>query len=517
MKSITAGVKVGVLTLMLLGSSYVVWKNLAKSSIDGYSLWAGFEDASGLPIGAKVVVAGLEAGRITELAIDGARAKVTFKLRGDIPVWSNGAVIKKATSLLGDMYLEVDPGRAADGVTKLGEGSQVANVVESTSPDKLMRRIEETLPNVDAVLFSIQGLSEDVRRLVQGPIASVSNRVDQLVQKEADTVSDILAKADSSMARIEQITKDIRAISGNADERVNRILASLEEASVEAKTLVTSAKNEVELTGKSVRDKLDRLDQTLGHTQNISRKIDENEGTIGRLVNDPTIADNVGDITRDAKGFLGTLFQMQTYVGLRSEYNVLAGLARHYVSVELHTRPDKYYLVELETGPRGGYPDVTLTFDPAVSETTWTKKTVIEDKLRFTFQFAKRFGWATFRYGLKESTGGVGFDAEGKWWNRSVKGSLDVFDATFNQLPRVKMSAALEVFRHIYLLGGVDDLLNEGETFQIYKGQESVPVWFDKFRYGRDYFVGGMIRFNDEDLAALLTVGGSALSGLTSN
>ena len=33
-------------------------------------------------------------------------------------------------------------------------------------------------------------------------------------------------------------------------------------------------------------------------------------------------------ITDDAKGFLGTLFGLRAYVGLRSEYNVLAKLAR---------------------------------------------------------------------------------------------------------------------------------------------------------------------------------------------
>jgi hypothetical protein len=42
-----------------------------------------------------------------------------------------------------------------------------------------------------------------------------------------------------------------------------------------------------------------------------------------------------------------------------------------------------------------------------------------------------------------------------------------------------------------------------------------VPTQFDKFRYGRDYFLGAMLRFNDEDLSALLAVGGSAISGIT--
>ena len=41
----------------------------------------------------------------------------------------------------------------------------------------------------------------------------------------------------------------------------------------------------------------------------------------------------------------------------------------------------------------------------------------------------------------------------------------------------------------------------------------SLLVQFDEFHYGRDLFFGAMIRFNDHDLAALLAVGGSALSG----
>jgi hypothetical protein len=72
---------------------------------------------------------------------------------------------------------------------------------------------------------------------------------------------------------------------------------------------------------------------------------------------------------------------------------------------------------------------------------------------------------------------------------------------------------AFEVFRHIYVLGGVDELLNTPATLPIVKGDSGVPIQFDTLTYGRDYFFGGMLRFNDEDLSALLTVGGSALAG----
>jgi phospholipid/cholesterol/gamma-HCH transport system substrate-binding protein len=295
-----------------------------------------------------------------------------------------------------------------------------------------------------------------------------------------------------------------------------KILDNLEAASAEAKTLVATAREEVEATGDKLRQKLDLVDQVVANTESITRKIDEDEGTLGRLVNDPTIADNVEAITTDAKGFLGTLFGLQSYVGLRSELNVMSGLARHYVSIELHTRPDKFYLIELERGPRGDYPDVTLELDPTMNggSDVWVRRAVIADQMRFTFQFAKRFGWLTLRYGIKESTGGIGADAEGRWWDRRLRLSADVFDATFDRYPRVKLAAAVELFRGIYVLGGVDELINAPDSLVIQTGGGDVPTQFDSFRFGRDYFVGGMIRFNDRDLAALLAIGGSALGGV---
>lgn len=529
MRRVSAGVKVGILFLAVIGGGYAVWNGLGvdPAGRNSMKLWAQLRDASGMPVGSRVVVAGLPVGEITSLSIDGRYARVKFKVRRDVPMWSSAVVYKKATSLLGDNYLEIDPGapESTDATgqvvtnDRLGDGDQIVRVVEATSPDQLLRRIEQSLPNVDDVLMSVKALSDDMRRVVNGPIASVASKVDALVDREGKTVSDILERADRSMERIEAITKDIRALTGTADDRVAKILDNLEAASAEAKVLVSTAKDEVSQTGDKLRQKLDLVDAVVANTESITRKIDEDEGTLGRLVNDPTIADNVEAITTDAKGFLGTLFGLQSYVGLRSEYNVVSGLARHYVSIELHTRPDKFYLIELERGPRGDYPDVTLELDPTMNGggDTWVRKAVIADRMRFTFQFAKRFGWLTLRYGIKESTGGIGADLEGRWWDRRLRLSADVFDATFDQLPRVKLAAAVELFRGIYVVGGVDELLNPPDHLTIQTGGGDVPVQFEEFEFGRDYFVGGMIRFNDRDLAALLAIGGSALSGAGSS
>jgi phospholipid/cholesterol/gamma-HCH transport system substrate-binding protein len=333
------------------------------------------------------------------------------------------------------------------------------------------------------------------------------------VARGTPVVQDLIERADRVSKNLESMSKDLRELAATGNPKVQELLKNLDEASAAAKDLVATAKSELTQTGDKLREKLDKIDGIIDNTRSITKKIDEPKGTIGILVNDPTIANNVEQITDDVGGFVSTLFRLKAYVGLRSEWNFGAGLARHYVTVELHTRPDKFYLIELEKGPRGDYPEVTLTFDPTIDPNHWIRTSVIKDEIRFTFQFAKRFGPVTLRYGIKESTGGVGVDYDRNWWNRDLKLSADVFDATWDKYPRVKLTAAYEVFRHVYVLGGVDELLNAPANLPIVTGNSGVPIQFSTFRYGRDYFAGLMLKFNDEDLAALLTVGGSAIAG----
>lgn len=519
MKGISAAVKVGILFTIMVVGSYGVFKTVSQrpSGESDFEVWSRLDDAAGLPVGSQVVVAGLPIGQVHSLRIDGRFARVTVRVRDDVVLWENAVLFKKSSSLLGNFYLEIDPGTpetvsALGGKTpnkQLASGDEIVRVVEATSVDMLLRRLDESLPKVDAVLLSVRDLSEDVRDVVNGPLASLMGRIDNLVQEEAGTVGQILKRTDRTLARIEAITQDIRGVTRDANSRVKGILDNLDKASSEARQLLEVAQTEVEQTGDKLRESIDSFGEVIDPTASVMRKIDEEEGTLGRLVNDSTIADNVEDITEDAKGFLGTLFGMQTYVGLRSEFSVLSGLGRHYITIELQTRPDKFYYIELEKGPRGNTPVTSLAYDDAAG--LWRRSVSIEDKVRFTFQFAKRYDWLTMRYGLKESTGGVGID--GSWFDNRLKLSLDVFEASFDDFPRLKINAAYEFFSGLYILGGVDDALNKSDEIVPDALAGIVPNQFESIPIGRDYYLGAMLRFNDLDLTALLTVGGAALAG----
>jgi len=105
--------------------------------------------------------------------------------------------------------------------------------------------------------------------------------------------------------------------------------------------------------------------------------------------------------------------RLQTIVGLRADYNFLANTVKSYVELRLQPSEDKYYLIEVINDPRG-----FTQFEQTDVDTTDTTKpphyrevrTVTTNAFRFSLMFAKRLGPFTGRFGIKESTGGIGID-----------------------------------------------------------------------------------------------------------
>lgn len=516
MKHLSAGIKIGLLVLGVVGFAYYAYKQVGEtaSGREGYTLHADFGDASGLAGKSRVVIAGLPVGEISDRKLLGNKARIFVRIRKDATLYEDASIAKKTSSLLGEYFLEIDPGNptgpGGEPHRVLKDGEAIQSVKEAASTDELIRRATETFPKVDAVLVEVKGLAGDIRGLVNGPVARMAGNLDKAVEEDVVLIKSILERTDKALASIDRIASDVAGITGESAPQVSRIIDNVEVVSGDLKDLVAVTKGEIQLTGEAVRQKLDRIDralanveETFGGTASIAKKIDEEEGTLGKLVNDPQIGDNLESITNDVAGFVKTAFGMQTIVGIRSEYNFLGDVTKTYFSLELQTRPDKFYLVELVDDPRGV---ITTTFVPGAGGVL-TSSYIVEETLRFTFQFAKRLGPYTLRIGIKESTGGVGADA--KLFDGRLELRADAFDASFDRVPRVKVWAALQLFKYLYVYGGVDDMFNDHENVPVQgntiTGQEY------SYPFGRDYFAGGMLTFNDLDLAAILFIGGAAL------
>ena len=137
----------------------------------------------------------------------------------------------------------------------------------------------------------------------------------------------------------------------------------------------------------------------------------------------------------------------------------------------------------------------------------------ITDDSRFTAQWGRRFGPLAVRAGLRESVFGVGIDAvlgQGR-----LRMSLDAMQSDFSSLPRIKLIAALQVFRAMYVTAGIDDALNPSTDLPI-GASSPEPHTFSGLHYGRDAVLGLELRFRDPDVSALLRLYGVLIAALLS-
>lgn len=177
---------------------------------------------------------------------------------------------------------------------------------------------------------------------------------------------------------------------------------------------------------------------------------------------------------------------------LRSEYYALTNAFKTYFSIYLKPREGRYFLVQFVDDPRGSVSvseSIIRQSPPPLFYPAEYRRTEItrSNRLKFSAEFGKTIGFATFRFGIIESTGGLGLDV--KVIRDRLEINTDLFEFGRRVWPRLRVRAGFEIVKRFWLLAGIDDAINPS----------------------RDYFVGLQLRFDDEDLKPLIPLGAVAL------
>jgi phospholipid/cholesterol/gamma-HCH transport system substrate-binding protein len=500
-----AAFTVGALALVILAASYLLFQYTSErlGGEKGPRVFALFQNALGLYEKTRVNSAGLRVGQVEERMLDQdtAKAKVFIRIDPAIRLYQNAMVSKKAASLLGEFYLDIDPGtpfQVKDGqrvaVPVLKDGDQILQVSEPIEMGTIVDSVGATIPVLKEIL-------DDLKGLTSGPIKDIANNTNNLIERNSVIVERLLSRVDEIAATVQNITKseedDIRVTLRNAREITEGL-----------KGLVGTTQGQVSGAGQDLRTSLEKLqrsveslEKSLGHVEKITGKMADGEGTIGHLLADDTVAQNLDNITDDASNLIRGVSRLQTIVGLRTEYNYLANRFKSYVSVQLMPRPDKFYLIEVVDDPRGFREEQKIITNSSTTGPDSTSKITNSEKLRFSFQFGKRLGPIVGRFGIKESTGGFGVDLY--LLRDRLALSADLFDMRSNKYPRFTARATLAVYKNlVFLTGGVDDVFN-------YVPTSGAGGFFD-------WFFGAQLVFNDEDLKSMLLFGGGSMTSSAS-
>lgn len=125
MRSIKLELAVGLFVLLGLASLAWLSVRMARMELVGdgyYPVIAHFSSISGLKKGANVEIAGVEVGRVDDIALDAKDfdAKVVLKINSSIPIQEDAIASIRTKGLIGDRYIKISPG-ASENIVKSGE------------------------------------------------------------------------------------------------------------------------------------------------------------------------------------------------------------------------------------------------------------------------------------------------------------------------------------------------------------------------------------------------------------
>lgn len=283
-----------------------------------YKIHANFDNVQGLLPGAPVWMAGKEIGRID--AVDftqfGSEQPIHVTMRINHGIQNRVRTDSLATvgtiGVLGDSYIEVQPGTPEGGVLIDGE------TIPAKSPTNLYAALadgSEALSNVSELAANLNRVVSDVREV--GVITKAASAV--------DAASNIILEVQDGEGLLHSLLYD--DYDGGGVESIERSLASLENILSEVQSgggiLNSLIYADEESSMTNVQDSLDSLSEILAEIKSgdgllhaliydpesgrmsneaaeamirlnsILAKIEEGDGTLGLLISDPSVYEDL--------------------------------------------------------------------------------------------------------------------------------------------------------------------------------------------------------------------------------
>ncbi|NDK89828.1 MCE family protein [Gordonia desulfuricans] len=164
--------------------TYVIYSTLERSvsgETTGFS--TTFSDASGLAVGDDVRMAGVRVGRVQAIELDGGKAKVSFEVQDNQPMYTTTQAAIRYQNLIGQRYLALS---LADGDAQpLSAGSSLQQPSEdSFDVTKLLAGFQPVFDTLTPE--QVNDLSNGLLQAFQGDTVSLSNTVAQVGKMASD-------------------------------------------------------------------------------------------------------------------------------------------------------------------------------------------------------------------------------------------------------------------------------------------------------------------------------------------
>jgi phospholipid/cholesterol/gamma-HCH transport system substrate-binding protein len=412
-------VLVGLVSLFLLSIQVGRLTNFTK---DGYTLYAYFENLSGLDVNAKVKIGGVDVGFVKEKMLDGGKPKVEMLVYKDVKVPTDSVVMLGQDSLLGTKFIEIKQGISP---TYLHDGQLIQKEIRYAN-------FAETATSINDAANELKLFVKELRGTLD--------------QNSRQNIQDAILNFKMMAASVNSAANEFKTTGSTINERLPRIMAQIDDLS-----------REFAVAGKDVNKKLPEImDRFAAIEKDLQEVIKENKQPLNSALKSvDTFFSNGNDTLQKLDKYVSKGMNSSLEVSLRGEYMGKDGYTKGYFGADYSPAPTKHYLIDVISTRDNSAMDANRKFIEPQKHA--------ESKTYVSAQFGKRFGDTMVRGGLIESTGGVGVDYFAN--KDKLKISAEVYDFGAQNDVRgdkahAKASVRYRLLKHVDLIAGYDNFLN---------------------------------------------------------
>jgi phospholipid/cholesterol/gamma-HCH transport system substrate-binding protein len=392
----------------------------------GYTLNILVDSALGLEKGSSVKMAGIKIGFVKDILLNRRRAQIVMNIYPQFKVPKGSKATLSSLGLLGERFMDIVPS-AEEATFGPGETLEGLPPVSFDQIGSLFVSIGDEVKQLSGSLRDMlnKDTSADLRETLKN-LSALASELNDFFAQNKGKLGQTLQSASQALTDIDQRFAEI---SDNLNKAVGQVGSLADENRAGVKENLAKIKELLDKFGEVA----DRLNESL-------EKIRKSEGSLGKLVNEPTLYDEVKGAVADVRKFAGPVSSLKAVMDFRGEYYGQSDFLKSAMSFGLWFDRNKLVQTQIAHDPWG-------------------------DRFVYSLQGGYRWGGLVPRAGIIESEFGAGLD----YYALKEKLALGVEAFNFNRSPRPQFRAYGRYYpgKNIFFVLGVDDftLASKREVF----------------------------------------------------